>query len=258
MTGLSRCPFCHASVDFAAAAWVACAGCLARHHASCWEESRVCSSCGDPRPLATAEKGTRPRRPWGVAAGILIAVAAQAVGGAILGARITRCRAECHESCVDHTRVGAERISELELKVDGLLREACREAGLCRDRGAQFESNRSYDSQRIDANSQRIDRLDSAVHEMREASRKERSAAIDEGLRALCSLMEHRADTIEPAEMLAELSCDELSTAREGVLRGGIKSDDVADLARFAAAKKRGALTQDEFDRVKAVILAKR
>lgn len=41
--GLHRCPYCHD--DVAAAESVACQGCLARHHGSCWEESGRCATC---------------------------------------------------------------------------------------------------------------------------------------------------------------------------------------------------------------------
>ena len=41
-----RCPFCHDGIDVGGEAWVACAGCLARHHDACWGESGACGSCG--------------------------------------------------------------------------------------------------------------------------------------------------------------------------------------------------------------------
>jgi hypothetical protein len=60
---LSRCPYCHDGVDFTRCAWVACAACLARHHAPCWAEHIGCSACGDRRPLQAVEKERRsPRR----------------------------------------------------------------------------------------------------------------------------------------------------------------------------------------------------
>lgn len=65
----TRCPFCHDAVDRAAGGWVACEGCLARHHAGCWAEHGACGACGEaafvgppgagveaapPRPRASA------------------------------------------------------------------------------------------------------------------------------------------------------------------------------------------------------------
>jgi len=46
----SRCPFCHASVA-SAEAFVACAGCLAKHHPACWDEGGTCAACGGERRL---------------------------------------------------------------------------------------------------------------------------------------------------------------------------------------------------------------
>lgn len=40
-----RCPFCHEGVDVATEEWVACAGCLARHHGDCWGEGGRCGAC---------------------------------------------------------------------------------------------------------------------------------------------------------------------------------------------------------------------
>ena len=48
-----RCPFCHEDVRREAPqAWVACAGCMARHHAACWDEAGRCSACGVGERLA--------------------------------------------------------------------------------------------------------------------------------------------------------------------------------------------------------------
>ncbi len=47
-----RCPYCHDEVDSRDEDWLACAGCLARHHEDCWRELGRCSSCGDDRSLA--------------------------------------------------------------------------------------------------------------------------------------------------------------------------------------------------------------
>ena len=47
-----RCPFCHEDVRREAEAWVACAGCMARHHQDCWDEAGRCGSCGGAERLA--------------------------------------------------------------------------------------------------------------------------------------------------------------------------------------------------------------
>jgi hypothetical protein len=80
--GLTRCPFCHADVDIAGADWVACKGCLARHHLACWGESGACATCGLPRFLPAVATRARPRRSL---AGQLVGAAAIALtAGAFL------------------------------------------------------------------------------------------------------------------------------------------------------------------------------
>lgn len=45
LPSLSRCPYCREDVRAERADWVACEGCLARHHTSCWSEHGSCASC---------------------------------------------------------------------------------------------------------------------------------------------------------------------------------------------------------------------
>lgn len=49
--GQTRCPYCHDSVDVASRDWIACADCLARHHAECWRETGRCGTCRGETPL---------------------------------------------------------------------------------------------------------------------------------------------------------------------------------------------------------------
>ena len=53
-TSLSRCPYCHEEVRAERADWVACEGCLARHHQSCWSEHGSCATCHSRGALARA------------------------------------------------------------------------------------------------------------------------------------------------------------------------------------------------------------
>ncbi|MGE0709429.1 MAG: hypothetical protein AB7N76_33895 [Planctomycetota bacterium] len=55
-----RCPFCHEDVDHERERWVACRGCLARHHTACWDEAQGCAECGETRSLAP-EAPSAPR-----------------------------------------------------------------------------------------------------------------------------------------------------------------------------------------------------
>lgn len=49
---LARCPFCREDLRLEDGAWTACALCLARHHAGCWEELGRCASCGEAARLS--------------------------------------------------------------------------------------------------------------------------------------------------------------------------------------------------------------
>ena len=83
MTPVSfRCPFCHAAVTPATEPSVACATCVARHHAECWREHGGCSACGEGAPLR------RPPRPRVLATALLVvAGVASGLGIAALVAR---------------------------------------------------------------------------------------------------------------------------------------------------------------------------
>lgn len=64
-----RCPFCHDAVAVDATGWVACTGCLARHHAACWREGGRCGACGRTEAM-TPPRQTR----WFKAAAVLFAI----------------------------------------------------------------------------------------------------------------------------------------------------------------------------------------
>jgi hypothetical protein len=78
----SRCPYCHEEVRAERADWVACEGCLARHHTSCWHERGSCASC---HARGALRRG-RSLRARGLVAVALLAVAA-VTGGFIAGRR---------------------------------------------------------------------------------------------------------------------------------------------------------------------------
>jgi len=60
--GRDRCPYCREGV--AAAEAVACADCVARHHAECWDAHGECSACGGrSRFTEVEETAGRPPRP---------------------------------------------------------------------------------------------------------------------------------------------------------------------------------------------------
>lgn len=72
----ARCPFCHEAVSPEATDWVACRGCLARHHVGCWGEHGACSACGEakflPATPGRARSSARPRA--ALIVGLLVAL----------------------------------------------------------------------------------------------------------------------------------------------------------------------------------------
>ena len=71
-TSLVRCPFCHTGIAPDATEWVACFGCLARHHATCWDERGACSTCGEKRSVSQASRqGAPPPRTRGTSSKVL-------------------------------------------------------------------------------------------------------------------------------------------------------------------------------------------
>jgi hypothetical protein len=55
----SRCPYCHEDVRAERLDWVACEGCLARHHQTCWNERGSCASCHARGSLAPPRRARR-------------------------------------------------------------------------------------------------------------------------------------------------------------------------------------------------------
>lgn len=52
----NRCPYCHDDLELEEEAWIACAGCLARHHEGCWAEGGACGACGGGERLAPVQE----------------------------------------------------------------------------------------------------------------------------------------------------------------------------------------------------------
>lgn len=57
--GTLRCPYCHDGCEPSGS--VACRDCLARHHATCWQEQGACSSCGSTHRLVAEATPTLTR-----------------------------------------------------------------------------------------------------------------------------------------------------------------------------------------------------
>lgn len=81
-----RCPFCHEAVRPEAEAWVACAQCLGRQHAACWDEGGRCGACRHTLRLeapAPARRGDRSATQL-VIVFLALLVAGWLVGGVLL------------------------------------------------------------------------------------------------------------------------------------------------------------------------------
>jgi hypothetical protein len=77
-----RCPYCHADVRVEADAWLACRGCLARHHVACWQDGGKCSACGKN----TALHSDSPARPGKSRVSLALGGLGAVVGSVLLGA----------------------------------------------------------------------------------------------------------------------------------------------------------------------------
>jgi hypothetical protein len=66
-----RCPFCHEGVLVSEEAWVACEGCLARHHADCWGEAGRCACCGAGGALTRRSAHRSEPRDWSAVLGAI-------------------------------------------------------------------------------------------------------------------------------------------------------------------------------------------
>ena len=64
LSTLSRCPYCHDEIRSERADWVACEGCLARHHRSCWSEHGSCATCHARGALGRLEPTARADALW--------------------------------------------------------------------------------------------------------------------------------------------------------------------------------------------------
>jgi hypothetical protein len=91
----ARCPFCRDEVAAEGTDWVACRGCLARHHVGCWGEHGACSACGEskflPATPGRARTSTRPR-----ALLIVAFIVALVVGGGLARSRAERAGDDRH------------------------------------------------------------------------------------------------------------------------------------------------------------------
>lgn len=80
---LARCPYCHSDIVPRDSEWVACWGCLARHHPDCWDETGKCSTCGHDRFLPAELARKTPSRFRRLAARFLRAARVPAFGIAL-------------------------------------------------------------------------------------------------------------------------------------------------------------------------------
>jgi hypothetical protein len=108
----ARCPFCHAGVSLETQDWVACEGCLARHHATCWRENGSCSSCGGRRTLVPERKRGRSFPVGKLAAAILALSGLGVIGYALFELRSMRITVAVLENETLRQRARSEQEAE--------------------------------------------------------------------------------------------------------------------------------------------------
>ncbi|MBX3466499.1 MAG: hypothetical protein KF878_06330 [Planctomycetes bacterium] len=94
----TRCPFCHDEAS--AAGSVACQGCLARHHAACWDEGGRCATCGGAFRLVAPDDDAVSAA-WEVEASEQSRRAVRGLQRLILGWQGLRLRRPCVMSAVE-------------------------------------------------------------------------------------------------------------------------------------------------------------
>lgn len=81
--GVWRCAWCHAGFEAGAEPRAACRGCLALHHAACWDEAGACATCREPQALRERGEPTTRRAAEEGAARALAAKDAVVAGRAV-------------------------------------------------------------------------------------------------------------------------------------------------------------------------------
>lgn len=88
-TQVTRCPFCHATLDATSEDWLECEACGALEHRACWRENAGCACCGLTRAVAPKVRPTSRRliaAAWAVAGAALLIAALDVPGASAMSA----------------------------------------------------------------------------------------------------------------------------------------------------------------------------
>ncbi len=268
--GLVRCPFCNELLEFERASWVACGGCLVRHHASCWTESGACATCGDPRALSLEATRARPR-----ASSFRIAVAGTLLIGSQAGLAswvVTRINAQDaalreHTSRLDEQAARIESEGENTRKhVDASLQNL---AELVDTKSVQIKNQiqgiKPYEIS--DEWTSRLDRLERGQQKVQDRVERE----IKQVDAHVASLPRQVTVVAAPGEKpgkaaaldaLAQARKDGLlrndyEAAKEAVVEGKLSPANALELRELARLRNEHTISNSEFDAMKKELLEK-
>lgn len=243
--GVCKCPFCHEPLEFQSVAWVACGGCLARHHASCWAESPRCATCGDGRSLSLPPSPRRRGWPRRLAAGVarVAAVLLLATGPAVLS--VLWLSPRCPEVTVVAPPVAPNldepfraQTKRLEKLVAGLEKE---------DRTGEVLER----LERVEATTKK--RLEALGAEVAQLRRIAPPAPAPQSVVGMSVAVEQLA----ALEKDRYLTASQRDQAKRAVLASKLSPEAVAEVTRFARLKEGNVLTPAEFDRLRRDLLEK-
>ncbi len=251
--GICKCPFCHEPLEFQHVAWVACAGCLARHHQSCWTESPRCAACGDPRALTLP-----PPRPK--ARGRLVRLAA---GAGRLAASALVVLGPAAASTVWLTMRLDQRVDRE--PVSSVAEQEALKVATKRIEKAAARAEKERESE--DRTDEVLQALETSESKMKK--RIESVAADVAQLRRIAptfpqpaapSSVAGMATAIEQLETLKKdgvLTSSQRDATKRGVLAGKVPPENVVEVVRLAKLKESGLLSASELERAKQGLLDK-
>ncbi|HZU99677.1 MAG TPA: hypothetical protein VFF73_23400 [Planctomycetota bacterium] len=227
---VEMCPHCRQAVALDRATWSVCAGCLARHHSSCWMESRCCALCGDARALVEASGAPRRRRGVVLLVGSLVVLAGQGAAALYLSMRLENAL----RRGLDENAAVVKRLSRSEAPPD-----------------------------RTDEVLEKLDSFEKASDARRHFERLEAKVAAVQGAPVVVA-GEPRPSRAAAIVALADarneglLASSEFDAAKRALLEGRLTADVAMELDRLSKLRKDGSLRSSELSRIKTELLSER
>lgn len=236
--GLARCPFCHEDVRFERESWLACAGCLARHHAACWDEAGACAACGDPRALAVPRNRRVRISLLAGAAVVALTVAAQVVTALLLTVRFDRELADRASTdadarqAIDRVDAASLRLERSSERADAQLTHLATDAADAARAVSNAKMNTEECAREIEIAKARADELMRTVRFLRiplePGTARTRAEAID---------------TLVDLGACGELTESEVRRASYGVIWGRVSPQNVSEFKRLAVGVRDGTVS---------------